>query len=679
MSLAVPNRIKKNYGPTLVVHDEKIHELYNSLSKAERIYAYYLYRAALPGNRIICDQYHRFGLQIIDLFVKLRSICNMLATPELQSRPNWNLFVEQIDIYFVFLITNHGTYSVRSTSNNKKSPNSLELNELTFENVKYVFNYFKLYDEVKILVALNDAIFNENYEPTQTVQGDINSSAVNVYSPDFTNEDYENIPSEEKSKINVYFCKDSTGKIKIIPYSIRNKFNKYPRELAVSYYWLQKAHDHVLKHPEYFDEHTAKGLDYLMKFLEYGKEEYFEKHSIEWLKSSNRVDYCYGFIEVYKDPKSLRGFFQAEVTIQDVDIKKLNNLIPKLEERLPFPNEFKRDLSSDNKIINASINRKLYGSGDLGPALTTLAYCLPNYENIRETVGSKQIIYPRFTITNELSKRLYNSKETREWHAKYDPEYKMKDDLFNLLVILHETIGHASGKVSELGQGKKFHECLNPYSDAIEELRAEIIALYCCVTFIDELMENGFLSEWQLVPKQELCQKLILIMAGSGLSRLIMQSPDSKHLTGAHAIANHTIMNYLIENGGLEFVEQVEKIDDKEYNVVDLKIKNYNLALKLVEELMITVQTIKSNVDRDLGFELVERYGTPMLHPEYMKWLQENNKKINNGVNTISHLYPVLYASYDQNNEITDINALWIDNIFDHYLFENSRSMTTVN
>ena len=78
--------------------------------------------------------------------------------------------------------------------------------------------------------------------------------------------------------------------------------------------------------------------------------------------------------------------------MKQADISPLLELLPTFEKQFPFPEQYKRkDMSN---LPNAAPAHKIVGIGGLGPTFCTLAYCLPNYQDIRSELGSKQIMYP---------------------------------------------------------------------------------------------------------------------------------------------------------------------------------------------------------------------------------------------------------------------------------------------
>ncbi|MFH1831478.1 MAG: hypothetical protein ABH827_01615 [bacterium] len=686
-----PDRIE-NYKEIAVLYNTNVTQLYNSLTPQERVFVYYLFRACLPGNRILADQLHRHGLEITNIFEHIINNQDKLS--------DRTKFLEQAKTFLVYLWTNHGQYFLREHSNEKRTPNKLGLDLLTQENILAVLGRTGFADAQEKLLHIAPALFDDTIEPTICVPGSIADSAVNIYAPDFTEQDYSQIPVQDQSKLNAYFYVEHNGQRmpKSMVYSVDGK---YGQELTVSAYWFKKAYEHAQKYTQNFDEHIIKSLELLIKYLESGDEEYFKQHSIEWLKSSSKIDYNFGFIENYSDPKSQRGFFQAEATIRSVDIGILNKLLPELEKRMPLFQEFKRE--KIDSIPNASINEKIFGVGELGPMFITAAYCLPNYSEIRSQYGSKQIMYPATKglaamKDPELARALFNVKNKVDWLNKHDQDGKLARDIWDLQCILHETIGHGSGRLAThtfkegenltVSSGdKQTHSIgdtinvtstnicalLDGYENTIEELRAEIISLYISVFNLPEILACGFLSDWTaLLSQDELETELILAMAGTGLRRYMQQSDGATEIAGEHALANCTIMNFLVDHGCLEFVEEQvlikDKSADKTHTVIGLRVKDLAKAKEYIKNLMVDVQVIKSTGNIFGAKGLIETYGRPLRHPEYMRILKDNQQAIVGDLKVFALIYPHFVPVLDKaGKEIVDIQAVWPRDIFEQY------------
>ena len=161
----------------------------------------------------------------------------------------------------------------------------------------------------------------------------------------------------------------------------------------------------------------------------------------------------------------------------------------------------------------------LFSSGAYGPQVLTAAYCLPNYDDIRAEVGSKQILYKlppsvESKLNPELAKQ-FRTKSRQEFINKYDPENMIFEDLWDVQVLLHETIGHSSARLHKhtfkTGENltinektynvgdtidvtiDNYNEFITKDSSSLEELRAEINALYMSITEIDILNQYNVL------------------------------------------------------------------------------------------------------------------------------------------------------------------------------------------
>ncbi len=674
---------------------EHIAETYNKLSPQERIMVYYLQRAGAACTPVYIDHLHRHGLRLINLFDTLRQHAEALQATTLSF--DVATFNKEVSDFLLYLLANHGQYFQREHGDEKRTPARIGLTTLTKENVIAAFNALELLEDAAFVAEHTAIIFDAKTEPSLNVPGSIEKSAVNFYAKGFTEADYQTLPADKRSNLNTYFSVDVVDGKRVPMVEAFAVGQRYNDELSEACSWLTKAHALALQHPQTFDTHFANSLELMIKYLQTGNEELFKQHSIEWLKTNSNIDYCFGFIECYHDPKGVRSSFQAEVTVKTLDISALNKLLPAIEATLPFPSEFKRDGVEDGtaSIPNASINVKLYGTGGLGPVSCTAAYCLPNYEEIRATHGSKQIIYPSGKglaqrLKPDLARRLFALKERAEWAAKHDPDGKLSNDVWDVQCILHETIGHASGKLAthtfkagdtmtiegktyKVGDtipvtNKNISEFLSGYESALEEMRAEIVALYVSTEHLDTLLQAGFLTKWlDLMSKDELQDRLTLGMAKAGISRLMQLSDNATQVTGAHAQANCTITNYLIEHGGLDMVEELLEVEGKQFTVLGLRIKDREKTRELVKELMLKVQNIKSTGDTQGVAHLIDTYGTKIRNPNYPRYLRECREHLVGKVKASVVIYPVFEPVVDHLGNVVDCKASWPQNFLDGY------------
>lgn len=670
-------------------YSKSLPEFFNNLTTQEKIFVYYMFRASLPGNIIASDQMHRHSNAMITMAEELVLNEHLLReSDQWLSRDLHNQFFEQLKTYLIYLWGNHGPYFAKEHSNEKRTPAKLNLSLISQDILIKCLEVLNKQETIHAFKEISDCLFNADLEHTNCIANNIESSGVNFYSADFTEEDFQALSATDKTHLNAYYyIQYNEGER--IPSVERYKIGgKYSKELAVSQFWLLKALEHARMYPEQFDNHLIESLEHLIRFLQTGDEADFRKHSIAWLKTNNRIDYVFGFIETYQDPKEFRGLFQAEITIKTINMQKLNELLPICEQKLPFKDEFKREnLGNGASMPNASINTKIFASGGTGPLEVVAAYCLPNYEDIRSQHGSKQVIYQSekglgSTLNPQLYKKLFYLSEHVDFLTQHDPQGQLHSDIWNVHCILHETLGHGSGRlayhtfVAEDNltiDGKTYAvgdtllltpdnstQFFEGSAQSLEELRAEIIALYTSIFMFDELAAGGLYKDWpEKIGKEKLIEWLIYDMAGTGLRRLQSQPADKKEITGAHAQANTIIMNYLLDSGALLLEQEKKVIEDKEYTVLGFKIVDLNKICETIKELAIIVQTIKSTAD-GIGFKkLLNDYGLFVRNPEFVTILQNNMKAVVGNLKVAALIYPRLEPVFNSQGIIEDIKASW--------------------
>lgn len=662
-------------------------DLWNSLSPQERIFVYYLYRASIPGNRIFADQTHRDAVELTDLFLNILQNKKQL---EIAAPANFPVadFIDDVQTYLTYLFAHHGQYFIREYENHKRTPLRIGLSVLTPERLREALSYVGVDNAAAVVARLHDSIFTETVEPTLTVEGDISASAVNLYSKDFTHADFDRLNQADRSAINARMSVELRNGKRVLMVERYAIGQRYDKELSVAHAWLDKARLHALEHPSYFDKHIPASLGLLLQYLETGDEELFKQFSIEWLQTKSRIDFNFGFIEVYSDPMQYRGAFEADVTVKVADMSVINQMLPSLEQQLPFPSAMKRMPVNGTLVMpNASVNAKIFASGDAGPVKSTAAYCLPNYAEIRSDYGSKQIMYQQGKGLGELvnpvlARDLFTIREQVNWLNLNDPEGLLNHIIWDVLVLLHETLGHGSGRLTEhqfvaednlqvdgiqhaVGDilpvtSENIVTFFGGYDSALEELRADIISLYVSIYHVHELAAIGLFKDWpERIGVDALIDQIILHMAQDGLRRLVTQADDAQEITQAHARANTAITNYLLDNGGLDLVEELYVHEGQNYIVVGVRIVNRDQAIKAIKDLTIEIQRIKSTADGVALARFMKQYGTCVRYPQYIKTLKQNREAVQGKLKEVAELYPDYTPVYDEKGVITDVAASW--------------------
>jgi len=590
--------LDRHYGPLETYFDEAGFKSISQLSPEEKKFAYYMSMSSIAGYPIALFQFCPFP----DLLQRIRDCLDSNSTKK-------DLVYEELRIFWLYLFANYGVHNVRETEKNKKVPKDLKL-ALTSASLK------------EIGISLNEEeekyLFDEKYFPTGTVAESIEESGYHFYGKGMTTELHNSLSNEAKNKLNL-FAEVIEGKAVAKSYSSSSICAPFMKSCAS---WFEKARDVAKASPDHFDEHTVASLDHLIRYYHSGDELDFKAHSREWLKMKNpRVEYNAGFIEYYDDPMSHIGTYQSDVTIKSLNIDTLIKLLPTFEERFPFPREWKRkDMSN---LPNAAAAHKVIGLGGSGPVLSTSAYCLPNYYDMRSELGSKQVMYTSGNLAAtelERYKLIFLSPEEREFFEKYSPDLSIKSAVESLSTTLHETIGHASGCNVEGVTNEIKKERIGKWATGLEEMRAEIIALYTGTHFYDEIIASGNLGDWpSKVPREKMFELQVREVAGAGIDRWRSTPVDSMEVKGAHALADNGIMWYIIDHsdGALELKEEKVSVDGKEISVLRMVIHDMKKLLPIIEKLAIQVQKLSSNAIFNDIDEFMNKYAASTRNPRY--------------------------------------------------------------
>lgn len=368
-------------------------------------------------------------------------------------------------------------------------------------------------------------------------------------------------------------------------------------------YWLQKAVT-VAENDAQKD-----ALVKLIKYYQTGDLKDFDAYCIAWVKDTeSSVDVVNGFIEVYQDPLGRKGSFESVVSVKDFEASKRIATIGAnaqwFEDNSPLlPQHKKKNVKGISaKVINAVVE-----SGDSGP-VTPIGINLPNNEWIRETHGSKSVnlgniveAFDQAGGTSIVDEFYYNDEIKKRVEAYAPLADKLHTDM-------HEVIGHASGQIED-GVAQP-HETLKNYASALEEGRADLVALYYLMD--PKLVELGVMPslDYGKASYDEYITKGLIIQS----SRI----KYGNNIEESHMRNRQMVSLWAYEKGKKDNV--IEKIvkDNKTYFVVN----DYAKLRVLFGELLRELQRIKSQGDYKAGHDLIENYGVkldPALHKETLE------------------------------------------------------------
>jgi dipeptidyl-peptidase-3 len=223
---------------------------------------------------------------------------------------------------------------------------------------------------------------------------------------------------------------------------------------------------------------TADALRALVQFYRSGEDADRAAYDIAWLRDEDStVDTINGFVEVYMDPRGTKGAWEALVYYANEDkTRKIRTLAAHaqwFEDHMPWEPRFRKPQVTG---VTAKAIEVVVEVGDSGP-ITPIGINLPNDQAIREQYGSKSVTLSNINEAYEASTP-EGLRIEFSWSAE-EAERARRWGGFSqeLTTEMHEVIGHGSGRMAE-GINTPLHLLLKEHASALEESRADLVALY---------------------------------------------------------------------------------------------------------------------------------------------------------------------------------------------------------
>jgi dipeptidyl-peptidase-3 len=350
----------------------------------------------------------------------------------------------------------------------------------------------------------------------------------------------------------------------------------------------------------------AEALRALIRFYHTGEQKDREAYDIAWVRDQDSsVDTINGFVEVYMDPRGIKGAWEGLVYYVNAEkTRKIETLAANaqwFENHMPWEPRFRKPIVVD---VTAKAIEVVIETGDSGP-VTPVGINLPNDQFIREEYGSKSVslsnvteAYDRATpegLRVEFSWSAEEADRARRWGA-FSSE---------LTTEMHEVIGHGSGRMAEGVTGSP-SQLLKEQFSAVEESRADLVALY----FLPDpkLVELGLVNADD---HDEIVRTEYEYYARNALVQLRRVRHGSQ-IEEDHMRNRHMIVSWLMAN---THAIEIRRREGKTYFVMT----NAAAFRAGVGRLLAEVQRIKSEGDYDAAKALVETYGVhfdPALRDE---------------------------------------------------------------
>ena len=450
------------------VDDAAIVQLYadgfSSLPLKQKTLIWHLYQAALAGRDIYIDQKHRDALEMRDVIEQIVAFPQGVEAATLS----------EVQRYAKLFWLNNGPYNNLTARKFVLNLTPEKLKAAVDASAKGGAHYTTGSETIdQKLARLQPMFFDPNVDPIVTNKTPgagkdiLQASANNLYSG-VSMADLKGF--NEKYGLNSRLIKKGgkqNGKLVEEVYRVDGRYGKYIVE--------------IIKHLEAAkasaEAPTAKALDALIKFYRTGEVADREAYDIAWVQDkASPVDTINGFIEVYLDPRGIKGSWEALVFYVNQEktqrIKTLATNAQWFEDHMPWDPKYRK--ASVQGIVANAID-VIVETGDSGP-VTPVGINLPNDQAIREKYGSKSVALANVNEAYDKSAP-GNMRSEFSWdEAEASRSTKFATFSGELTTDMHEVIGHASGKQAD---GKANPQALiKEHFSALEEGRADLVGLY---------------------------------------------------------------------------------------------------------------------------------------------------------------------------------------------------------
>ena len=566
------------------VDDAAVVQLYadsfDKLSLREKTLIWHLYQAALAGRDIFYDQRHHNGLE-------MRAVLEAIIT---HPQGIDDAALKEIQRYTKLFWSNSGAYNSLTSHKFvlKLSPESFATAAQKSAASGATFPTRNGESLDALLARLQPMFFDPDVDPISTNKNPgpgndmLRSSAANLYSG-VSLTDLNGFT--ERYGLNSRLVK-SSGKLTEEVYRIGGRYSSQITE--------------VVRHLEaaipFAPEPTAHALRALIQFYRTGETDDRVKSDIAWVADrSPTVDTINGFIEVYLDPRGIKGAWEAVVFYVNQEktarIHTLADNAQWFEDHMPFDPKYRKPRVTG---IVANAIDVVVEAGRTGP-VSPIGINLPNDDKIREQYGSKSV-----SLANVSEAADHATPRSMRAEFSWTPEEAERGSKYGTLAgqlhtDMHEVIGHASGAQSPSLKGSP-PQMIREFFSALEEGRADLVGLY--------FIGDPKLAELGMVPAAD--QDAIMRAEYEQYTRnaltQLRRVRQGGQLEEDHMRNRQMIIRWLMAN--TKAIEQRTRNGKTYFVLVDPKAFRDGVGRLLAD-----VQRIKSEGDYAGAKQLFETYG----------------------------------------------------------------------
>ncbi len=408
---------------------------------------------------------------------------------------------------------------------------------------------------------------------------------------------------------------------------------------------LRRVIGHIEAALPYATPSFAAALRALIQWYRTGEDSDRTAFDIAWVQSTDSpVDTMSGFIEVYMDARGIKGAWESMVYYVNREktarIRALAENAQWFEDRMPIAPAYRKPVVLG---VTASAIEVVIETGDSGP-ITPIGVNLPNDQRVREVYGSKSVTLANVTEAYEFSTTDEYRREFVWNDEEFDRAKRWGATAGELATEIHEVLGHGSGRMAA-GITAQPQEILKEQYSALEETRADLVALYFCAD--PRLVELGIVSaedhadvvraEYEAFARTALVQ-LRRVREGTQL--------EEDHMRNRQAIVHWLLANTTSLS--------VRIRDARTYYVLE-SVGRFRAG---VAEMLAEVQRIKSEGDYEAAKALFETYGVhfdPELRNEIVRRVELLKLPSYTGF-----VMPTLTPVYDAQGGIADVQISYL-------------------
>jgi dipeptidyl-peptidase-3 len=384
----------------------------------------------------------------------------------------------------------------------------------------------------------------------------------------------------------------------------------------------------------------AAALTALIQWYHTGEEADRTAFDVAWVQSTDSpVDTMNGFTEVYMDARGIKGAWEGIVYYVNREktarIQALAEQAQWFEDRMPIDPDYRKPLVQG---VTATAIEVVVEAGDAGP-ITPIGVNLPNDQRVREAYGSKSVTLSNVTEAYEHS----TTDEYRREFAWNDDEFarakRWGATASELATEIHEVLGHGSGRMAAHVTAQP-QELLKEHYSALEETRADLVALYFCA--------DPALVEFGIVPADEHADVIRTEYEAFARAALVQlrRVREGTQLEEDHMRNRQAIVHWLLAHTD---ALSVRVRDGKTYYVVE-SVERFRAG---VGDMLRDVQRIKSEGDYAAAQVLFETYGVH-FDPELRNQIVRRVEVLNLPSYT-AFVMPTLTPVADASGHIVDV------------------------